>query len=80
MPKRSRPLPGPSTRKSTGKKAVAPVPAPAPVAAQVLDGTPGPALKVETFDDKHIITDIRKTGIIAGAIFAILIALSVVLR
>ncbi len=80
MPKRSRPLPGASTGKRTVKKAGAPVPPPALAATQGIEGGPAPAPSAVTFDDRNIIRDIKKTGIIAGAILVILVALSVVLR
>jgi hypothetical protein len=84
MPKNPRSLPGASPRKKPGKKVGAPVAGPEPVATGGAEDAPtahpGPALKAETFDDNNIISDIRKTGIIAGAIFVILVALSMVLR
>ncbi len=80
MPKRSRPLPGASTGKRTVKKADAPVAGPALVSAPGVEGGPAPAPSADTFDDRNIIRDIKKTGIIAGAILVILVALSVVLR
>ena len=85
MPKKSRPLPGPTTRKKIKKKARAPAHQPVVVSAQkaeeaVTSTTPSPASSQDTFHERLVIADLRKTGIIAGAIFVILIALSLVLR
>jgi hypothetical protein len=85
MPKKSRPLPRQTTRKKTRKKVRAPAHPPAAVSIPKAEETvtpppPSPAARQETFSDKVVIADLKKTGIIAGAIFAILIALSLVLR